>query len=136
MRLARWLTAGSRSGLIRCPQLTRKDNLIKNLKRIQRQLQREGREEEAQQYDFFPGTYVLPADYGLFVEEFKQQRTRHRPRLPHRPLPLSRAPTARRQMVAGELFEGPSMCALRTHGRARLRRGRHLDHEAHRQGAG
>ena len=29
-------------------ELTRKDNLIKNLKRTQRQLQREGKEEEAQ----------------------------------------------------------------------------------------
>lgn len=52
-------------------ELTRKDNLIKNLKRMQRQLQRDGKEEEAKRYDFFPGTYVLPADYGLFVEEFK-----------------------------------------------------------------
>ena len=54
-------------------ELTRKDNLIKNLKRTQRQLQREGKEEEARKYDFFPGTFVLPADYGLFVEEFKSQ---------------------------------------------------------------
>ena len=53
-------------------ELTRKDNLIKNLKRIQRALQREGLEEEAAKYDFFPSTYVLPADYGLFVEEFKK----------------------------------------------------------------
>ena len=45
-------------------ELTRKDNLIKNLKRMQRQLVREGRDEEARKYDFFPGTYVLPADYG------------------------------------------------------------------------
>ncbi|KAL3927902.1 MAG: hypothetical protein SGPRY_002617 [Prymnesium sp.] len=56
-------------------ELTRKDNLIKNLKRIQRQLQREGKDDEAKRYDFFPGTYVLPADYGLFVEEFKSSAT-------------------------------------------------------------
>ena len=52
-------------------ELTRKDNLIKNLKRTQRGLQKDGRDEEAAAFDFFPGTYVLPADYGLFVEEFK-----------------------------------------------------------------
>ena len=52
-------------------ELTRKDNLIKNLKRTQRSLLREGLLDEANKYDFFPGTYCLPADYGLFVEEFK-----------------------------------------------------------------
>ena len=40
---------------------------------MQRQLVREDRQEEARKFDFFPGTYVLPADYGLFVEEFKNQ---------------------------------------------------------------
>ena len=52
-------------------ELTRKDSMIKNLKRAQRALQREGLEEEAAKYEFSPTTYVLPADYGLFVEEFK-----------------------------------------------------------------
>ena len=52
-------------------ELTRKDSMIKNLKRAQRALQREGLDEEAAKYDFSPTTYVLPADYGLFVEEFK-----------------------------------------------------------------
>ena len=41
-------------------ELTRKDNLIKNLKRCQRQLQREGKEEEARKYDFFPARTSSP----------------------------------------------------------------------------
>ena len=35
-------------------ELTKKDNLIKNLKRTQRSLLREGMHEEAAKYDFFP----------------------------------------------------------------------------------
>lgn len=54
-------------------ELTRKDLLAKNLKRMQRALVREDRLAEAAAFDFFPLTFVLPADYGLFVEEFKQQ---------------------------------------------------------------
>ena len=41
-------------------ELTRKDSMIKNLKRAQRALQREGLEEEAAKYDFSPTTYVPP----------------------------------------------------------------------------
>ena len=41
-------------------ELTRKDNLIKNLKRTQRQLLKEGRDDEAANYDFFPGTCTMP----------------------------------------------------------------------------
>lgn len=52
-------------------QLTRKDNLIKNLKRTKRQLEREGHPEAAK-YNFFPSTYLLPTDYSLFVEEWKK----------------------------------------------------------------
>mmetsp|Transcript_38671 Transcript_38671/g.95657 ORF Transcript_38671/g.95657 Transcript_38671/m.95657 type:complete len:363 (-) Transcript_38671:104-1192(-) len=55
-------------------ELTRKDLLIKNLKRMQRSLIRDERTAEADMFDFFPLTFVLPADYGLFVEEFKQQQ--------------------------------------------------------------
>ncbi|CAM6016416.1 unnamed protein product [Sphagnum balticum] len=53
-------------------QLTRKDLLIKNLKRMKKTLEREGQLAEAAKYNFFPNTYALPAEYGLFVEEFKR----------------------------------------------------------------
>lgn len=53
-------------------QLTRKDLLIKNLKRMKKTLERDGQTVEAGKYNFFPQTYALPAEYGLFVEEFKR----------------------------------------------------------------
>eukprot|EP00993_Chasmostoma_nieuportense_P001140 NODE_2046_length_1294_cov_74.487575_g1947_i0.p1 GENE.NODE_2046_length_1294_cov_74.487575_g1947_i0~~NODE_2046_length_1294_cov_74.487575_g1947_i0.p1 ORF type:complete len:427 (+),score=108.29 NODE_2046_length_1294_cov_74.487575_g1947_i0:26-1282(+) len=53
-------------------ELCRKDNLIKNLKRMKRALEREGKMEEAAQYDFLPSSLVLPAEYGMFQEEFKR----------------------------------------------------------------
>ena len=53
-------------------ELTRKDLLIKNLKRMKKQLEKEDQPAEAAKYDFSPMTYVLPAEYGLFVEEFKR----------------------------------------------------------------
>ncbi|GLC33111.1 hypothetical protein PLESTB_000369300 [Pleodorina starrii] len=53
-------------------ELTRKDLLIKNLKRAKKQLEREERLSEAAQYNFFPLTFVVPSEYRMFVEEFKR----------------------------------------------------------------
>ncbi|XP_034027434.1 probable tubulin polyglutamylase TTLL9 [Thalassophryne amazonica] len=49
-------------------ELTRKDKMVKNLKRFQKSLQKE----EASKCDFFPCTFSLPSEYKLFVEEFKR----------------------------------------------------------------
>eukprot|EP00921_Rhytidocystis_pertsovi_P015887 GHVQ01025153.1.p1 GENE.GHVQ01025153.1~~GHVQ01025153.1.p1 ORF type:complete len:416 (-),score=30.71 GHVQ01025153.1:429-1676(-) len=53
-------------------ELTRKDLLIKNLKRSRRALEREGKTEEAQAFAIYPVTFVLPLEYSMFVEEFKK----------------------------------------------------------------
>jgi len=53
-------------------ELTRKDLLIKNLKRMKRHLERNDQLAEAQRYNFYPSTYVLPQEYSLFLEEFKK----------------------------------------------------------------
>mmetsp|Transcript_36756 Transcript_36756/g.58921 ORF Transcript_36756/g.58921 Transcript_36756/m.58921 type:complete len:435 (-) Transcript_36756:68-1372(-) len=53
-------------------ELTRKDSMVKNLKRMKRQLEKEGKVEEAAQFDFFPQTFVLPGEYLLYVEAFKK----------------------------------------------------------------
>lgn len=53
-------------------ELCRKDLMAKNMKRRRRALEKEGRLEEAQAYDFIPTTFVLPREYSMFVEEFKK----------------------------------------------------------------
>lgn len=53
-------------------ELTRKDCMIKNLKRAKRNLLKSGHKEEAAQYDFYPDTFTLPGEYLLFVECFKK----------------------------------------------------------------
>jgi hypothetical protein len=40
--------------------------MIKNVKRMKRQLEKEKMFEEAAHYDFCPTTFVLPGDYALF----------------------------------------------------------------------
>ena len=49
-------------------ELTRKDLMVKNMKRYIKEQQREGNVVQ----DFVPVTYLLPADYSLFVEEFRR----------------------------------------------------------------
>jgi tubulin polyglutamylase TTLL9 len=58
-------------------ELCRKDLMMKNIKRKKRQLEREKRYEEAKNYEICPTTYTLPADYALFVEEFKTSMSRN-----------------------------------------------------------
>jgi tubulin polyglutamylase TTLL9 len=49
--------------------------MVKNLKRHKKQLEREGKVQEASGFDFYPTTYNLPSDYSIFVEEFKRTGT-------------------------------------------------------------
>ncbi|XP_076967967.1 putative tubulin polyglutamylase TTLL9 isoform X3 [Tamandua tetradactyla] len=53
-------------------ELTRKNYMVKNLKRFRKQLEREVGKLEAARCDFFPKTFELPCEYHLFVEEFRK----------------------------------------------------------------
>ncbi|XP_050524069.1 polyglutamylase complex subunit TTLL1 [Daktulosphaira vitifoliae] len=59
-------------------ELSRKDMLVKNIKRYRRELEREGNllaqklDGKYLYLDFIPVTFVLPADYNLFVEEYRK----------------------------------------------------------------
>jgi len=53
-------------------ELTRKDLLVKNMKRMRRAAEKEGKMEESQRYNVCPMTFVLPMEYNMFVEEFKK----------------------------------------------------------------
>ncbi|KPI84729.1 putative tubulin tyrosine ligase protein [Leptomonas seymouri] len=54
-------------------ELTRKDMMVRNFKKMVKQLEKEGDTEEAAAWDFFPVTFALPQDYGLFEQEFRRQ---------------------------------------------------------------
>ncbi|NXC46139.1 TTLL9 polyglutamylase, partial [Penelope pileata] len=54
-------------------ELSRKNYLVKNLKRFRRQLEREAGKLEAAKCDFFPKTFEMPSEYRLFVEEFRKK---------------------------------------------------------------
>nr|CAB3267354.1 probable tubulin polyglutamylase TTLL1 [Phallusia mammillata] len=60
-------------------ELTRKDLMVKNIKRFRKDLDKEGHplaeKDETGRYihlDSIPVTFLLPADYNLFVEEFRK----------------------------------------------------------------
>lgn len=60
-------------------ELTRKDLMVKNIKRYRKELDKENspltEKDEFGRFihlDFIPQTYMLPADYNLFVEEFRK----------------------------------------------------------------
>lgn len=55
-------------------ELTRKDLLAKNMKRMRRQCEKDGRHDESRHYCVCPTTYVLPQEYSLFVEEFRKHQ--------------------------------------------------------------
>ncbi|CAG9462651.1 unnamed protein product [Pedinophyceae sp. YPF-701] len=51
-------------------ELCRKDLMATNLKKAKRKLEREGRGGEL---DFFPPTFSLPSDWGIFMEKFRAE---------------------------------------------------------------
>lgn len=53
-------------------ELTRKDLMVKNYKRYIKDITKEDKNSSSLQLDFVPITYLLPADYTLFVEEFRR----------------------------------------------------------------
>lgn len=64
-------------------ELTRKDMMVKNIKRYRKEVEKEmalleisgesaGSTDSLDELDFVPATYTLPADYSLFVEEFRR----------------------------------------------------------------
>lgn len=50
-------------------ELTRKDLMVKNLKRYKKELEKENNP-ISNSLDFLPQTFILPGEYSLFVEEF------------------------------------------------------------------
>ncbi|KAG4092404.1 TTL-domain-containing protein [Neocallimastix lanati (nom. inval.)] len=53
-------------------ELTRKDLLVKNVKRMIKTVEKEYGKDEAAKFDFISTSFVLPQDYALFQEEFKK----------------------------------------------------------------
>ncbi|CAL8089359.1 unnamed protein product [Calicophoron daubneyi] len=53
-------------------ELTRKNMMVKNLKRLRRKFEKDFGKQEAQTVDFIPTTFELPMEYHMFIEEFRK----------------------------------------------------------------
>lgn len=54
-------------------ELTRKDVMVKNFKRMKKVVEKECDADEIAAWDFFPVTFSLPQDYGIFEQEFRRR---------------------------------------------------------------
>ncbi|KAF7259679.1 hypothetical protein EG68_03405 [Paragonimus skrjabini miyazakii] len=53
-------------------ELTRKNLMVKNLKRFKRKYEKNFGKVEAQKIEFIPTTFELPVEYHMFIEEFRK----------------------------------------------------------------
>ncbi|CAH8625170.1 unnamed protein product [Dicrocoelium dendriticum] len=53
-------------------ELTRKNLMVKNLKRFKRKYEKAFGKLEAQKIEFIPTTFELPVEYHMFIEEFRK----------------------------------------------------------------
>lgn len=54
-------------------QLTRKDNLARNIRKARRDAEKDGKLDEVARLDIIPQTFLLPTEYPLFVQHFKKE---------------------------------------------------------------
>ena len=58
-----------------CADVSRRAMTIdEHLKRMKKNLEKEGRTEKAKELDFFPQTYHMPSEASLFIRKFKELR--------------------------------------------------------------
>ncbi|SOV76785.1 tubulin--tyrosine ligase, putative [Plasmodium reichenowi] len=57
-------------------ELTRKDLLAKNIKRLKKQYEKTKNEDDIRNLDITPMTFVLPLEYKIFLEEYKKKCNR------------------------------------------------------------
>ncbi|VDL61713.1 unnamed protein product [Hymenolepis diminuta] len=53
-------------------ELTRKNLMVKNLKRAKKEVEKKSGSKLSSEFDFFPTTFELPMEYHMFLEEFKK----------------------------------------------------------------